>query len=263
MTLYLTPAWMTSGLMRVADQRPERPARTSASQRAREGGLAAARVVVADRPSERGRHRAAARAASSSRKRRMTGVTRGSPGAARRRIDLGGHDGGVVVARHRAVAPRAADVDPVDLEALLGDLDRVEAPAGQLHRDAAGLVEGTGRARASRGGSRRASCAPSPAAGLLVGGAGEEDVAAQAGDRVRAGSRPAARASAREQDARPRSPSRPSPSCRRRRDPRRSRRRRRPRTGRASTPSGPPGRRRGARAGAAGRRRSRRRGGGR
>ena len=60
----------------------------------------------------------------------MTGVIRVGPGTGQALDDGRGEDGGVVLARHRAVAPRPADGDPVGGEALLGDLDRVEPPAG-------------------------------------------------------------------------------------------------------------------------------------
>ena len=113
----------------------------------------------------------------------MTGVTRIGPGTARRSTIRGGQDRGVVVARHRAVAPRAADVDPVRREALLGDLDRVEPAAGDRHRHAAALVERAGRAQ-PLGPVLGDPARPGSAAGLLVGRAREQDVAAQAGDRV-------------------------------------------------------------------------------
>ena len=57
----------------------------------------------------------------------MTGVIRVGPGTRQPLDDRGGQDRGVVLAGHRAVAPRPADRDPVGGEALLGDLDRVEA----------------------------------------------------------------------------------------------------------------------------------------
>ena len=108
MTLYLTPAWMTSGLMRVAEQRPEGAGVHLVAERAH-GGLAAARVVVADRPGQRrglrreGRGQLVQHPAHHRRHPRLTG-----DGQAADR--LGGHDGGVVVAGHGAVAPRAVDV---------------------------------------------------------------------------------------------------------------------------------------------------------
>ena len=60
----------------------------------------------------------------------MTGVMRVGPGVASRVDDRRREDRRVVVARHRAVAPRPADVDAVGGVALLGDLDRIEAAAG-------------------------------------------------------------------------------------------------------------------------------------
>ena len=87
------------------------------------------------------------------------------------------------LARHRAVAPRPRDVDPVRREALLGDLDRVEPTAGDGHRHAAGFVDRAGRAQPVRpvlGDPSR----PAWPARLLVRRAREQDVAAQAGDRI-------------------------------------------------------------------------------
>ena len=192
----------------------------------------------------------------------MTGVTRRGPGVASRAIDLGGHDRRVVRTGHGAMAPRAADGDPVGGIALLGDLDRVQAPAGDGHGDAAALVD---RARGAQPvgalldeplGARRA-------AGLLVGGAREQHVTAQPRDRVAGriqagGARLGPRAG-----GPPRSRGRPCPSCRRPRARRRSRRRGRRRTGRASSARAARRRRRGARAAGTDRRRSRHRGAGR
>ena len=111
------------------------------------------------------------------------------------RDDRGGQHRGVVLARHRAVAPRPADGDPVGGEALLGDLDRVEPPPGDRRRDAAALVERPGRAQPLGPVLGEPFRAGDPAR-LLVGGRGEQDVAAQARGSGRApGSRPAARAS--------------------------------------------------------------------
>ena len=172
-------------------------------------------------------------------------VRRVGPGPARRRDDLGGQDGGVVLAWHGAVAPRPADGDPVGGVALLGDLDRVEPPAGDRRRHAAALVERTGRAQPVRAVVDDPRGAGRPAR-LLVGRAGEQDVAAQAGDRVAGrveagGARPVG-----QQPDDARAPSRPCPSCRPRRGRRRSRRRGRRRTGRASSAPPAPARRRGA-----------------
>ena len=126
MTLYLMPG--------VDDVRADRVAqRAPAAARAYIGSQATAIAASArpgsspDSPSRMRAASAGSSAAASSRKRAMTGVTRVGPGTARRVDDGGGQDRGVVLARHRAVAPRPADGDPVGGEALLGDLDRVEA----------------------------------------------------------------------------------------------------------------------------------------
>ena len=97
--------------------------------------------------------------------------------------DLGGEDRGIVVARHRAVAPGPSNRDPVSDQALLGNLDRVEPAAGELDRDAAAFIQRTGGAEPLgpvRGDPARAL----HTAGLFVGGRGEEQVPGQAGDRV-------------------------------------------------------------------------------
>ena len=81
------------------------------------------------------------------------------------------------------MAPRPADGDAVGGEALLGDLDRVEPPAGDGRRHAAALVDRAGRPDPLGpvlGDPFRAG----EAARLLVGRAGEQDVAPQARDRV-------------------------------------------------------------------------------
>ena len=155
------------------------------------------------------------------------------------------------------------DRDAVGREALLGDLDRVEAPPGDRHRDAAAFVE---RARPPRSQSGRCSAiqlAPAMAAGLLVGGGGEQDVAAQAGDRVAGGIEAGGARLGREQPDDAELHRDHAPSCRPRRARRCSRRRGRPRTGRGSSARAGRARRRGARAGAAARRPCRRRAGGR
>ena len=94
-----------------------------------------------------------------------------------------GQDRGVVGAWHRTVAPGARDVDPVRREALLRDLDRVQPLAADRHRHATALVDGAGRlqpVRPVRGDPASAVDRPR----LLVGRAGEQDVAAQARDRI-------------------------------------------------------------------------------
>ena len=181
MTLYLIPAWITSGL--IVSRRSARRARAYIGSQA-----AASAASARDRSSPvSARSRAAASggraAAASSMKRAMTGVMRVGPGTASRCDDGRGHDRRVVVARHRAVAPRAADRDPIGREALLGDLDRVEPAAGHGHRDPAALVDGAGAAD-PLGALLGDPLRPDRAAGLLVGRAREQHVAAQAGDRV-------------------------------------------------------------------------------
>ena len=94
----------------------------------------------------------------------MTGVIRIGPGAASRAMTLGGEDRRVVLARHRAVAPRPMDVDPVRGEALLGDLDRVEPRAAHVDDDAAGLVDRRRRAQPVPGGRREPARAARPPA---------------------------------------------------------------------------------------------------
>ena len=81
------------------------------------------------------------------------------------------------------MAPRPADGDAVGGETLLGDLDRVEAPSGDRRRDAAAFVERPGRAQPVGAVLGEPLRAGDPAR-FLVGGRGEEDVAAQARDRV-------------------------------------------------------------------------------
>ncbi len=172
--------------------------------------------------------------------------------------DRGGPDRGVVRSRHRAVAPRATDRDPVDGEALLGHLDGVEATAAELDRDAATLVE---RARGAKplGPLFDDPAGPLEAAGLLVGGRGEQDVAAETRDRVRTPDRGLPPGPLSPAAGRPPAPWRPCPSCPRRRDPRRSHPPHRRRRDRASTRPPGRGRRRCATGGATARRRCRRR----
>ena len=72
----------------------------------------------------------------------------------------------------------------VDEESLLGHADRIEASPAELHRDAADLVDRSVGAQPLRmlvGDPAH----PVPAAGLLVGRRREQDVAAQARNRVR------------------------------------------------------------------------------
>ncbi len=113
----------------------------------------------------------------------MTGVSRVGPWTASRPM--------TAAARTAALSSRGIDPwphvprtrDPIGGEALLGDLDRVEPPAGDGDRDAAALVERTGRLQPLRA-MLRHPLGTGQAAGLLVGGAGEQDVASETGDRV-------------------------------------------------------------------------------
>ena len=84
------------------------------------------------------------------------------------------------------MTPATLDVELVDDEALLRHLDRVEANAAIGHGDAACLVERTGGTE-PLGVLVDQPVGAVPAAGFLVGGGAEDDVAAQAGDRVRGG----------------------------------------------------------------------------
>jgi hypothetical protein len=81
------------------------------------------------------------------------------------------------------MAPCPAEGDAVCGETLLGDLDRVEAPSGDRRRDAAALVERPGGAQPVGAVLGEPLRAGDPAR-FLVGGRGEQDVAAQARDRV-------------------------------------------------------------------------------
>ncbi len=181
MTLYLIPAWIVPGLM--VSRRSARTARAYMSSHSRLTAASARRGSS----SEIARARAAAsggRAASiPSSRARIGAVMRGSPGEARRRIASAARTIALSSRGHRAVAPRAVDRDPVGLAALLGGHDRVEAAAGQVHGHAARLVERAG------GQEHLGPVVHQPldalrAACLLVGGAREQDVAAEAGDRV-------------------------------------------------------------------------------
>ncbi len=84
------------------------------------------------------------------------------------------------------MAGLAADGDLETLEALLGRLDGIEPPATDLDADAAGLGQ------AGVGPEQLGFVVDDPgdalvAARLLVGGAGEDDVAPQAGDGIARG----------------------------------------------------------------------------
>ena len=135
MTLYLTPAWMTSGLTRVADERPQGPRVHRVAQRRRAPASASGPSLAAQRSGAGPRRRVrAGAAAAASRNRLMTGVRRIGPGTASRSTIRAASTAALSVARHRPVAPGATDVDPVRREALLGDLDRVEPLAGDRRR---------------------------------------------------------------------------------------------------------------------------------
>ena len=166
---------------RVAEQRPQRPRIRRVADRL-ERRVRADRIVAEERPQHAG----------------VIGrehLRRGGhePGHHRRHADRSGHGqspddgrrqhGRVVRARHRAVPPGPADGDPVGGVALLRDLDRVQADARDRRGDAAALVEAAGRPQPlgpMLGDPLRAG----EATGLLVGGAGEQDVAPKSRDRV-------------------------------------------------------------------------------
>ena len=103
--------------------------------------------------------------------------------------DLGGHDGGVVSPWHGAVAPRPANVEAVRRVAFLGDLDGVQAAAGHGRGDTATFVDGAGRQQPV-GPVIGDPLGPVHAAGLLVRGAREQDVAPKPRDRVVGGVQP-------------------------------------------------------------------------
>ncbi len=90
---------------------------------------------------------------------------------------------GLSGSRDRGVPGLPADGDLEAMEALLGDLDRVEAPRSYLDADAAGFGQAGIGLEEPRFVVDDPGDAP-VAACLLVGGAGEDDVASQAGDRV-------------------------------------------------------------------------------
>ena len=257
MTLYFTPAWMMFGLT-VSRRRARIDAGRHRLAERVERGLRESGIVAGERAQDPGRLRRRGCRRRRGRTPPSSAVSRGGPWTASRADDLGGEHGGVVVARHRAVAPRPADGDPVDGIALLGDADRVEAAAAERRRDRAGLVDRAGRLEQLRSLLDEDRDAVQ-AARFLVRGRREQDVAGQARapgrtpgrDRPR-GPRPPAAA--------PRSaPSRRGPSCRRRRGPRRSRPRRRRRTDRGSSARAARARRRGGRGAGAARRPCRRR----
>ena len=108
------------------------------------------------------------------------------PGHGQSYDDVGGEDSRVVVARHRAVAPVARDVDAVRDEALLGDLDRIEPPAGHRHRHAAAFVHRSRSPQPFRA-MRGEPAGTVGRARLLVGRAGEQHVSSQAWDRIPGG----------------------------------------------------------------------------
>ena len=240
MTLYLMPAWMTSGLMRVPEQGPQGAGVHLVAERAH-GGVACG-AGRRRRSTWRGRrHRAAARPPARPAGAASTGVSARLAGDGQAADRLGGHDGGVVVAGHGAVAPRAVDGDPVRPRSpsrppgsgrTACPASSIETPPASLRAPAARSVSGPVRHEPPRAVG---------AAGLLVGAAREQHVAAEAGDGVRAPGPGRRRGRGGRGGPRPSSPSRPSPSCRPPRDPRRSRRRRRPRTERASSSAGSAG----------------------
>ena len=134
MTLCLIPARMTLGL--IVSRRSafatrgfigSQSASTAASARRGSGPVRASITRAIDGAAVR----------TAAKKRSITGVRRGGPGSAIRSTIAGRPDRGVVVPRHRAVAPGPVDGEPVVDEALLRDPDRVEPHAGELGRDAA------------------------------------------------------------------------------------------------------------------------------
>ena len=63
---------------------------------------------------------------------------------------FGGQEHGVVGPGHRAVAPCPMEGEPIGGDALLGDLDGVEAALADVDRDAAGFVDRSRRAKVLR-----------------------------------------------------------------------------------------------------------------
>jgi len=82
------------------------------------------------------------------------------------------------------VAPGPANRDAVDGITLLGDLDRIEPPATDADGDTAGFVD-RGRRGQVLGMLGDEPARPREAAGFLIGGRGEEEIAPQARHRVR------------------------------------------------------------------------------
>ena len=154
--------------------------------------------------------------------------------------DGGGELGdGVVVVQERAVPGHAARAQPHPAQALLRGLDEVDPLLVQREREAADLADRLGAALEEVGPVLHQPLRAERAARLLVRDEGEDDVARRH-DAVAARS-----------GGRPRSSSRPCPSCRPRRGPRRSRPAPHRRTGAPTTPTARPAPRRGARARAA------------
>ena len=144
MTLYFTPAWMIVGL--TVSRRSARTTRACiGSQRASSAASPSRGSSLARARRSRACSRVELLGDAASRNVSITGVGRGGPWTARRVTAVAGPDRGVVVARHRAVAPRPVDGQPVDRVALLGDADRVEARARERRRDGARFVDRGGR----------------------------------------------------------------------------------------------------------------------
>ncbi len=150
-----------------------------------ERGLGAPRIAARRGRAARRPRGSAGRADAASRKRAMTGVRRTGPGSASRATIAAARDGRVVVARHRAVAPRPVDVDAIGARSPSPRPGSGRAAAGDRHRRRRPHSLMAPAAREPLGPlARRTSALPRQAARLLVGGAGEEHVAAEPGDRV-------------------------------------------------------------------------------